>query len=238
MNGQGQIPRSRGGICGALLVLLGLWGGLAPFVGPYFHFGFAPDKAWAYNSGRLYYSVIPGAAALLGGLVVTATRNRGVGVAGGLLASLSGAWFIVGPGILIDVLNRPIDIGAPILTASASATASASSLRAYLESVALLGGVGIVILAVAGIAMGRFSMVAARDAASAASYYPDYSVPSSASQPDLSQYPTTFAKFPSGTTGPLPAVTDQPATSEPPFAPAPFPDTITATQLAPPESPS
>ena len=33
------IPRSRGAICGVLLILLGLWGGLAPFVGPYFHFG-------------------------------------------------------------------------------------------------------------------------------------------------------------------------------------------------------
>ena len=76
MNGQGQIPRTRGGVCGVLLILLGLWGGLAPFIGPYFHFGYTPDKAWAYNSGRLYYSIIPAAAALVGGVLVTVTRNR------------------------------------------------------------------------------------------------------------------------------------------------------------------
>ena len=39
--------------CGVLLILLGLWGGLAPFVGPYVHFGFTPDATWHYDSGRL-----------------------------------------------------------------------------------------------------------------------------------------------------------------------------------------
>ena len=32
-----QVPRSRGAICGLLLVLLGVWGALIPLVGPYFH---------------------------------------------------------------------------------------------------------------------------------------------------------------------------------------------------------
>ncbi len=99
MNPQGQIPRSRGAICGVLLILLGLWGGLAPFVGPYFHFGYTPDKTFYYSSGRLYFSVIPGAAALLGGLLVLATRNRGVGAFGGVLAALGGAWFVAGAGL-------------------------------------------------------------------------------------------------------------------------------------------
>ena len=36
-----------------LLILLGAWGALVPFVGPYFSYAFTPDKAWAYNSGRL-----------------------------------------------------------------------------------------------------------------------------------------------------------------------------------------
>src|SRR5258708_3544569 len=98
MNLPAGIPRSRGAICGVLLILLGLWGGLAPFVGPYFHFGVTPDKAWAYNSGRLYYSIVPGAAALLGGIIVLLTRNRAIGIAGGLLAALGGIWFGLGEG--------------------------------------------------------------------------------------------------------------------------------------------
>ena len=72
MNPQGRIPRRRGAVCGLLLILLGLWGGLAPFVGPYLHFGYTPDKTWDFSSGRLYYSVIPAAAVLLGGLLAVA----------------------------------------------------------------------------------------------------------------------------------------------------------------------
>jgi hypothetical protein len=36
MNDQVTIRRSRGAVSGVALILLGLWGGLAPFVGPYF----------------------------------------------------------------------------------------------------------------------------------------------------------------------------------------------------------
>ena len=55
-----RIPRSRGGVTGVLLIILGAWGGLVPFVGPYFHYAYTPDKAWAYTSGRLYLSIVPG----------------------------------------------------------------------------------------------------------------------------------------------------------------------------------
>src|SRR5271165_1962412 len=146
MNRHGQIPRNRGGVCGALLILLGLWGGLAPFVGPYFHYGYTPDKAWAYDSGRLYYSVIPGAAALLGGVLVTMTRNRGVGIGGGVIAALAGAWFVAGPGIDFEVLNRYVSFGRPIITGTSG------PLRSYLESISLFTGLSILILAVGGIA--------------------------------------------------------------------------------------
>jgi hypothetical protein len=216
MNRQGQIPRSRGGICGVLLILLGLWGGLAPFVGPYFHFGFTPDKAWAYNSGRLYYSIIPGAVVLVGGLLVAGTRNRGVGIAGGLLAVLGGAWFVVGSSFVFYVLKKTISAGGPIGTAT-------SGLRFYLETISLFAGLGILILCAGAIAIGRFSMVAAQDLAADDGYYdaPAASVfPAgpTATQPNLSQYPTTAGQFPAGD----------------PFGPAPFPDTITG-QYPPPE---
>jgi hypothetical protein len=44
---------SRGRASGGLLMLLGAWGALVPFVGPYFGYAYTPDKAWAYTSGRL-----------------------------------------------------------------------------------------------------------------------------------------------------------------------------------------
>src|SRR5580700_11127241 len=90
MNSQVTIARSRGAVSGGALILLGLWGGLAPFVGPYFHFGYTPDKAWAWTSGRLYYSVIPGAVALVAGALLAVTRSRVLGVTAGTLAALAG----------------------------------------------------------------------------------------------------------------------------------------------------
>jgi hypothetical protein len=230
MNRESRIPRSRGGICGVLLILLGLWGGLAPFVGPYVHFGFTPDTTWHYDSGRLYYAVVPGAAALLGGLLVVATRNRGVGIAGGLLAALGGAWFIAGDGVVTHVLKKAISPGSPIVTASGP-----QDLRSYIETIALLSGVGILILFAGALAVGRFSMVAARDVteADADTYYADYPASRTASEPDLSHYPTLAGQAPA-TTGPFGAQ----ARSFPPpddFAPAQFPDTTTS-QFLPPAS--
>ena len=231
MNLQGQIPRSRGGICGVLLILLGLWGGLGPLVGPYFHFGFTPDATWHYNSGRLDYSIIPGAAALLGGLLVATTRNRALGIAGGLLATLGGAWFVAGGGIVTYVLKKAISAGSPIVTATSGAQPLA--LRPYLETISLFSGLGVLIIIVGAIAMGRFSMVAATDLAGTSDdgYYGDVPSARGASQADLSQYPTSVGfgseADPATITGSLGAPGDL-------FPPAPYPDTTTG-QFPPPE---
>lgn len=157
------IPRSRGAICGVLLILLGLWGGLAPFVGPYFHFGVRPDSTWAYNSGRLYYSIVPGAAALLGGILVLVTRNRAIGIAGAVLAVLGGAWFALGEGFVTVVLKHTsITTGSPIGTVVPGTT---EPVRMYLEQITLFAGLGVLIAVVGALAIGRFSMVAAKDLA-------------------------------------------------------------------------
>jgi len=49
MSGMLRIPRSRGTFSGVLLVLLGAWGGLIAFIGPYFHYAYTPDSAWSYT---------------------------------------------------------------------------------------------------------------------------------------------------------------------------------------------
>jgi len=232
MNRQGEIPRSRGGVCGVLLILLGLWGGLAPFVGPYFHFGFTPDKAWAYNSGRLYYSIIPGAAALVGGVLVTATRYRAVGVIGSVLGVLGGAWFVVGAGFVISVLKRTISLGDPIVPAGAQ------PIRTYLEGISMFAGLGVLILVAGAVAIGRFSMVAAQDVADTAdgsSYDSDYpSASAYQATSTASQYPTAAGHFAGTDADPMAQTVGHPAGNDP-FPPAPRPDT-TASHYLPPES--
>ena len=94
MSGMLRIPRSRGTLSGALLVLLGAWGGLIAFIGPYFHFAYTPDRAWSYTTGRLWLEILPGAGALAGGVIVLASSyRRPVALFGTWLAALSGAWF-------------------------------------------------------------------------------------------------------------------------------------------------
>ena len=57
-----RVPRTRGAGSGLLLILLGAWGALIPFVGPYFHFAYTPDTAWAWTWGRFFLEIVPGVA--------------------------------------------------------------------------------------------------------------------------------------------------------------------------------
>jgi hypothetical protein len=163
MAGVTRIPRTRGGVSGVLLILLGAWGALAPFVGPYFHFAYTPDRAWAYTSGRLWLSIVPGAAALVGGLLVTFASHRGVGIFGAVLAALGGAWFIVGSAVTkVVVVNTSITPGAPL----ARSVGSISVARwQFFEGLGFFTGLGAAILFFGALALGRFTVVGVRDAA-------------------------------------------------------------------------
>jgi hypothetical protein len=70
------IPRTRGAGSGILLVLLGAWGALIPFIGPYVSLSFTPDGAWTWTAGRGWLEVLTGAAAALGGLLLGGGGNR------------------------------------------------------------------------------------------------------------------------------------------------------------------
>src|SRR5450755_434907 len=162
------IPRGRGAVCGVLLILLGAWGGLIPFVGPYFHYALRPDTAWAYTTGRLYLEVLPGAVVLLGGLIVLVTRSRALGGLAAFLAALGGAWFVAGTGVLETwgTSLGHIRPGTPVAT---------SPTKALLEVLGFFTGLGVVIVLFAALALGRFSLIAAKDVidgGSAADYEP------------------------------------------------------------------
>jgi hypothetical protein len=198
MVGVARIPRSRGGVSGGLLILLGAWGGLAPFIGAYLHFGYTPDKAWAYTSGRLWLSAVPGAAAVVGGLLVAASSHRAVGCVGGFLAAAGGAWFIVGRPVIGLVVKHGsispgVALGGPLGPLSSAA-------RLFLESVAFFTGTGVLILFFGTLALGRLSVVAVKDAALAQELLSgvpgDEYAAGPAQSPAAAGYPATTGQFP------------------------------------------
>jgi hypothetical protein len=154
MNGILRVSRTRGALSGLLLVLLGTWGALVPFIGPSFHYAYTPDKAWAYTSGRLWLEILPGAATVLGGLVVLASAYRPAAHFGAWLAALSGAWFTLG-GILGPTWSGiNMNPGTPV---------GGTTMRAF-EQIGFFTGLGVVIVGVAAMAAGRFSVISVRAA--------------------------------------------------------------------------
>jgi hypothetical protein len=142
---------NRGRTSGILLVLLGAWGALVPFVGPYFGYAYTPDSALAYTSGRLWLSVLPGAAALLGGLFVVFSDRAAP--TGAFLAVLGGIWFVIGqPVIALVKPGGSITPGSPVI--SHGALFSAPTMR-FLEALGFFYGTGVVILFFAALALGE-----------------------------------------------------------------------------------
>src|SRR5215470_10466589 len=86
-------------LIGLLIAGLGLWGALALLVGPYFGYGFSPDTTWHVTADRVWLSIVPGAAAVIGGVLLFAAHRRQIGLVGGGLALAAGAWFVVGPAL-------------------------------------------------------------------------------------------------------------------------------------------
>jgi hypothetical protein len=144
-----RIRRTHGIFGGLLVALLGIWGGIIPFVGPYFHYAYTPDRAWTYTTGRLYLEILPGAGALLGGLIMMGARSRHVALFGSLLAIASGAWFALG------------NVFAPLWTVAnpAGGPASTGTVMRILEQIGFFSGLGIVIVLIAAMVAGRVTAV-------------------------------------------------------------------------------
>jgi hypothetical protein len=152
--GRLQMPRSRGAASGFLLILLGVWGALIPFVGPRFDFAFTPDQEWIWTNARGWLEVAPGAATALGGLLLLVSGNRATAMLGGWLTVLAGAWFVVGRAVA-----GPLgigDVGAPV--------ASTETKRVWLE-LTYFHGLGALIIFFGAVALGRLSVRTARDIA-------------------------------------------------------------------------
>jgi hypothetical protein len=158
MAGMSQMLRGRGTFSGVLLILLGAWGGLIPLVGPYFHYAYTPDTAWHFTLARLWLEILPGAAAVLGGVLVTLSASRLLASGGAILAALGGGWFVVGG----EVNRLWPHIGVPGMPAGTSAT------RMALEQLGFFTGLGALIVFFAALALGRCSVAASPDTEAAA----------------------------------------------------------------------
>jgi hypothetical protein len=151
MTGVLRVPRSRGALNGTLLVLLGAWGGLIAFIGPYFHYAYTPDKAWTYTTGRLWLEIVPAAGAVLGGLILGTSASRPGAIFGAWLAALSGAWFALGG--LFSTLWSIGGTGQPV----------GDKLHRVVEQIGFFTGLGVVIVFLAAVALGRLTVIGARE---------------------------------------------------------------------------
>jgi hypothetical protein len=164
-----RVPRTRGAGSGLLLILLGAWGALIPFVGPYFHFAYTPDTAWTWTWGRFFLEVVPGVATALGGLILTISAFRPVAMFGAALAAAAGAWFAVGT-LLGPVWTSYSTLGVPagVPAALNPGQPTGGPLHMAAEHLSFFTALGVVIVFLAAVAFGRLAVVGARDGAMAA----------------------------------------------------------------------
>ena len=141
-----RLPRSTGAVSGVLLVVLGLWGALIPFVGPYFDYSFGVNSTWHYTSDRLWLDILPGALTVIGGLLLIGARTRSAGIFAGWLALIGGAWLVVGPAMSLTWESGQGPIGRPLF----------GSTRQMLELVGYFYGLGALIVALSAFSIGRF----------------------------------------------------------------------------------
>lgn len=94
-----RIPRTKGALSGLLILLLGLWGGLIPFVGPYFNYAMHANQTWQWFGDRFWLEVLPAICAVAGGLILMGGMTRISTSFGALVALAGGLWFIIGPSV-------------------------------------------------------------------------------------------------------------------------------------------
>lgn len=147
-----RIPRSRGATSGVLLLLAGLWGALVPLFGHVFGFAYAQDAGWRWTAATGWLEVLPGLATVLGGALLVLSRNRATALLGGWLATVAGAWFVVGRALASPLKIN--EIGSPVAQSAAE--------RAALD-LAYFSGIGALIVFLGAIALGRLSVRSMRD---------------------------------------------------------------------------
>ncbi|MGN6474685.1 MAG: hypothetical protein ACTHK4_13695 [Mycobacteriales bacterium] len=139
-------------MAGPLIMLLGAWGALIPFFGHSFGYGYTPSNTWTWTAARGWFEVLPGIGAFLGGALLTTTAHRAAAAFGGWVAGASGSWFVLGTVISPRWWN-PAPIGSPVGGYS----------QAVWDRIGMFTGLGMVIVYLAAMSLGRISLSGARD---------------------------------------------------------------------------
>jgi hypothetical protein len=151
--------RSRGAITGLGVLLLGAWGALIAFIGPYWNYAYTPNNTWTWTAARFWMQVLPGGVAFLAGLVLLVSAHRVIASAAAWLAIAAGAWYVIGP--LVAPLWNTTYLGTPV----------GNRTDVSVEAIGMFYGLGAAIILLAALAAGRFSVVGVRDVAHPASGY-------------------------------------------------------------------
>ena len=126
-------------VTGVLIIAIGVFATIIPFIGPLFGFGMGPDpQPWVLTTPRIVRHLIPGIAAIVGGIMLL-PRMRASRSVGATLAVLAGIWLTIAPVVLGRVAAGPpavVDILRPL---------------------AYHYGVGVLIAGLGGFALGRVS---------------------------------------------------------------------------------
>jgi len=138
---------------GLAIVLVGIWGGLIPFVGPVFGYTMGDVGAFVWTEGRATLHLAPALAAIAGGLLLarrTGQSGRGVGA---VLALGGGAWFVIAPSL--HPLWAPSgDAAGGMAMGQAGMSMGGSALADALSALGYHYGPGALIIGLAGLALG------------------------------------------------------------------------------------
>lgn len=145
------MARSRGTLTGVLLMGLGIWGAIVPFIGHSFNYGYSPNDTWDWTAARGWLEVLPGAATFVGGALITVSAHRVTAMAGAWLAAASGAWFVLGT------------VVSPWWSAGSIGLPSGSTNVVVWERIGMFDGLGVLIVFLAAVALGRISVIGVRD---------------------------------------------------------------------------
>jgi hypothetical protein len=149
--------RSSARASGALIMLLGAWGGIAPYVGPLFGYRMDDLGAWSWTTARAELSLGPGVIAVLGGLLLL-VGLRPVQRFGAFIAAAAGTWFVVGPSVY-PLWGSTVSVPASDIGRLGSAAARA------VEEIGFFYGTGVLIALLAAFALGTLTVLGLRWAA-------------------------------------------------------------------------
>ncbi len=138
---------------GALIMLVGAWGGIAPYVGPTFAYHMDGAGAWQWTTARAELSLGPGVIAVLGGLLLMIAGYRAAQRFGAFIAATAGTWFVVGS------LFYPLWSGASVALPATSTPAISTTWMRIVETLGFFLGTGVLIAILAAYAYGALASV-------------------------------------------------------------------------------